>query len=62
MAHRFVYSQYSKLAEDTARHIYTESQQSTSQDRRQTRSAVSDKLNNALTDIRLYEKGLKVCF
>jgi SHS2 domain-containing protein len=43
-----------------AQTLYETSAQSASQNRRQVHSNVQDKINNAIVDIRLYDKGLKL--
>lgn len=50
-----------KTALDTAHALYEASLQNSTQNRRQTHTALQDKVNALLVDIRLYEKGLKVC-
>lgn len=54
------HSQFSKMAVDSAQALYEATLHNSSQDRRQTHSAIQEKLNNALVDIRLYERGLKL--
>lgn len=55
-----VFRQYSQAALLKAKSVYEISLQAASQTRRQTHPALQDKFNNALVDIRLYEKGLKL--
>lgn len=52
--------QFSKEALVLAQGFFEATLQNNNQNRRQTHSAIQDKLNNLLNDIRLYEKGLKV--
>ncbi|XP_059619732.1 E3 UFM1-protein ligase 1 homolog [Phlebotomus argentipes] len=54
------YPQYSKEALQKANQVYEASLQNSTQNRRQTHASLQEKLNNLLTDVRLYEKGLKL--
>lgn len=56
----FYFRQFSKEALVLAQGFFEATLQNNNQNRRQTHSAIQDKLNNLLNDIRLYEKGLKV--
>lgn len=51
-----------RSALESAHGLYEASLQNSTQNRRQTHAALQDKINALLVDIRLYEKGLKVCF
>lgn len=44
----------------TAQALYEINMQNRNENRRQTRSALQEKFNNFVTDLRLYEKGIKV--
>lgn len=52
--------QINKYAQNKAQELYEVSLQNSIQNRKQNYSALQDKLNNLLNDIRLYEKGLKM--
>lgn len=54
------YPQLSKIAMQKAQTLYEENMQNNNQSRRQTHAAVQEKLNVLLSDVRLYEKGLKM--
>jgi hypothetical protein len=52
--------QINKYSQNKAQELYEISLQNSMQNRKQNHSALQDKLNNLLNDIRLYEKGLKM--
>lgn len=52
--------QFSKAALTLTHQLYESTQQNKSQNRRQTHTALQDKLNTLINDIRLYEKGIKL--
>lgn len=56
----FYHLQLNKYAQNKANELYSISLQSNIQNRKITHSTLQDKLNNLLSDIRLYEKGLKL--
>ncbi|CRK97918.1 CLUMA_CG011293, isoform A [Clunio marinus] len=56
----FYHVQISKYAQNKAQEFYEASLQNSMQNRKQNHSALQDKLNVLLNDIRLYEKGLKM--
>lgn len=53
-------AQINKYAQIKAQELYETSLQNSMQNRKLNHSALQDKLNNLLNDIRLYEKGLKM--
>lgn len=53
-------AQINKYAQVKAQELYETSLQNSMQNRKLNHSALQDKLNNLLNDIRLYEKGLKM--
>lgn len=56
----YYHLQLNKYAQNKANELYSISLQSNIQNRKVTHSTLQDKLNNMLSDIRLYEKGLKM--
>lgn len=55
----YYHLQLNKYAQNKANELYSISLQNNVQNRKVTHSTLQDKLNNMLSDIRLYEKGLK---
>lgn len=56
----FCFRQLNKQALALAQTMYEATLQNNLQSRRQTHASLQEKLNNLMTDIRLYEKGLKL--
>ena len=56
----YYHLQINKYAQNKAQELYEASLQNSMQSRKQNHSSLQDRLNNLLSDIRLYEKGLKM--
>lgn len=56
----YYHPQINKYAQNKAQELYETSLQNSMQNRKQNHSALQDKLNNLMIDIRLFEKGLKM--